>query len=93
MRGFKEKKEQQREKEGKRMKQAEPMFGLWLMEAPDKHGGPPASKHAPDSSCSRETSAAYLATQFLHLPALFILNNSAEAAAQTSRTKSVFSSS
>lgn len=71
------------------MKQAKPMFGLWLMEAPDKHGGPPASKHAPDSSCSRETNAANLATQFLHLPALFILNNSAK----TSRTTSVFSSS
>lgn len=37
--------------------------------------------------------AAGLATPFLRLPALFILNNSAEAAAQTSRTKLVSSSS
>lgn len=28
------------------------MFGLSLMEASDKHAGPPASLHTPDSVCS-----------------------------------------
>ena len=45
-------------KEGNRERQVRQMFGLCPIEALDKHAGPPASKHTPDSICSREAGSA-----------------------------------